>query len=105
MGRARNLSTFEVDNKIYALGNYYPKAGLYCDNITIDTTGHVLRCDYENDEVENLSIGNVLDKPLQRIIREKCIQEIKNKYKIYTDSEALEVIMNHKFMQKQFNCK
>lgn len=105
MGRAKDLDSIKADNKIHALGNYHPRDHLYWDNITIDTTGHVLRCDYENDEVETLSIGNVLDKNLESIIYDKCVLELRKLGIKYTDPEVLKVAMNSKFMKKQFNWK
>lgn len=90
MGRASNMpGAFEVSKNLYALGNYYLSEHLYTDDIIIDTTGNVLRCDYENDEVEKLSIGNVLDDTLENIIFNKCVKELSERGLKYDDPEKI----------------
>lgn len=97
MGRAKNIKgAMEIPKKIWALGNYSAKNHLYIDEIIIDTSGHVLKCDYENDEVEDLSIGNILDNTLEELIYNKCISELEQKKIKFKDdkmiTEAIDMI-------------
>ncbi len=95
MGRAKSFqNAIKVSRELYALGNYYPKEHLYTDDVTIDTSGAVLRCDYENEEVEDLSIGNVLDDNLEHIIFNKCVSELEQRKISCKDSKLCETAIN-----------
>lgn len=90
MGRGKNIKgAVEIPKKIWALGKYSAKNHLYVDEVIIDTSGHVLKCDYENDEVEELSIGNVLDNTLEELIFNKCVSELEQKGIKYKDDKMI----------------
>lgn len=102
MGRAKDIEgAMEISQKIYALGNYSAKNHLYVDEVIIDTTGHVLRCDYENDDVENLSIGNVLDNTLEELIFSKCSSELEGRGLKYEDDELTKQAIDVMYAKKQ----
>ncbi len=82
LGRARNIKgAVETDISFQAVSNYEPGMNSFKpafeDVVSIDPTGEVIKCDFENDNIENASIGNVLLKPLEQIIYERCIVELK----------------------------
>lgn len=102
MGRAKGIEgAVEISQKIYALGNYSVKNHLYADEVIIDTTGHVLKCDYENGDVENFSIGNVLDNTLEELIFNKCASELDGRGLKYEDDELTKQAINQMYVRKQ----
>lgn len=101
MGRAKNFpEAIEVSRNLYALGNYYHKEHLYIDEVLVDTSGAVLRCDYENDEVERLSIGNVKDNDLEQLIFNKCVKELEQKGIKYNDPEMYKVAIDSIYIKR-----
>lgn len=102
MGRAKNIKgAVKIPQEIYALGNYSAKNHLYIDEIIIDTTGNVLRCDYENDDVENLSIGNVLNNTLEELIFNKCVRELNERGIKYKDVALIKEAINSMYIRRQ----
>ena len=103
MGRAKNMeSAIEADNKFYALRNYSPKTHHYTGYVGITANGFVVRCDYENDNIESLSIGNVLNSSIEEIIYNRCVEELKQERTNldYTDIKTVEHVMEYVFRQK-----
>lgn len=101
MGRASNFEdAIEVSRKFYALGNYYWNYHLYEDDIIVDTSGEVLRCDYENKEVKELSIGNVLDSTLEDLIYNKCVSELNQMGVMCVDSCNYKMAINSIYTKK-----
>lgn len=99
MGRAKNIKgAVGVSKEIHALGNYSAKNHLYVDDVIIDTSGHVLNCDYENDEVEELSIGNVLNNTLEELIFNKCVSELEQKGIKFEDDKMINDVINSMYI-------
>ena len=78
MGRAKNMkNAVKEDTVVHGLSNYSPSEHSFSGIISIDPIGEVIRCDYEYDKLNEQSIGNILQKPLEQIIYERCVEELK----------------------------
>lgn len=99
LGRAKNIKrAIETDVSFYAIPNYCPGIPPYSPSfdgvVSIDPTGEVIKCDFENDNVKEVSIGNVLKKPLEQIIYEKAVKELRMQIRNDTDFSDSESVKN-----------
>lgn len=90
LGRAKNMKdAVETDISFYAIPNYCPKGFAhgqrFDDVVSVDPTGEVIKCDFENNNIKEVSIGNVLQKNLEEIIYEKAVQELRMQIRNDTD--------------------
>lgn len=102
MGNAKNMpGAIEADNGFYALRSYSPKLHYYKGYVGITADGYVVRCDYENDNIESLSVGNVLNSSIEEIIYNRCIEELKRERLDldYTDSKVIDHVIEYVYKQ------
>lgn len=112
MGRAKNLDKslstklgipfINVSRTFVSLGNYDISNKAFKDIVSVDTTGNVLHCDYENTEVEELSIGNILTNNIEDILYNRCIDEMRrNGIKVdYEDKDRVDAVIKFCYARK-----
>lgn len=107
MGRAKNMpDAIPCDNSFNALGNYSMLTHSYDDMVTITPTGKVVRCNYENNNIDDISIGTVLSDSLETLIYRKCIEEIKQNSEInFLDFNTISSEIEREYQIKKASIK